>query len=85
MRSLYTVLLTACFLTTGCCIFKNGAAYEREFLFDGKSLAGWKASEEGANAFTVADGEIQIRGGRGHLYYVGPDGGAEFKNFELSA
>ena len=85
MRLTFSAFFATCFIATGCCIFKSGAEYEREFLFDGKSLAGWKASEEGANVFTVADGEIQIRGGRGHLYYVGPDGGAEFKNFELNA
>ena len=30
-------------------------------------------------------GQIACDGARGHLFYVGPDGGADFKNFELSA
>ncbi|HVJ09658.1 MAG TPA: DUF1080 domain-containing protein [Acidisarcina sp.] len=52
-------------------------------LFDGKSLAGWKANEH-ADTFTVADGRIVARGGRSHLFYVGPVSHADFKNFELS-
>jgi hypothetical protein len=51
-------------------------------LFDGRSLSGWKANEH-ADAFTVVDGCIQARGGRAHLFYVGPH--ADCKNFEFSA
>ena len=54
-------------------------------LFDGKSLAGWRSSEEGASAFSAADGELRVHGGRGHLFYVGEDGKAEFRNFEFEA
>lgn len=53
-------------------------------LFDGKSLAGWKAAETPAT-FAVADGAIVCQGTRGHLFYVGTDGDADFENFELSA
>ena len=58
---------------------------ETAVIFDGQSLAGWKASEEGAAAFSAADGELRVHGGRGHLFYVGPDGQASFRNFEFSA
>ena len=51
-------------------------------LFDGKSLSGWKASER-AGAFSAADGQIVVHGGRSHLFYTGPVQGADFKNFEL--
>lgn len=55
-------------------------------IFDGKTLAGWQSSEEGADAFSAADGELRVKGGRGHLFYVGlADGKAEFRNFEFSA
>lgn len=66
-----------------------------KLLFDGKSLSGWKASEN-PDSFNVKDGMI-VAQGRGavieaqaphpksHLFYVGPDGAASFKDFELQA
>ncbi len=54
-------------------------------LFDGVSLAGWKASEHPAS-FSVRDGMIVAHGERAHLFYVGrgPDAPV-FTNFELKA
>jgi hypothetical protein len=61
-------------------------------LFNGKDLTGWKSNvatddknESGASVFTVENGEIKVSGGRAHLFYVGPDGKASFKNFEVKA
>ena len=51
-------------------------------LFDGKSLSGWKASEN-AGTWTVRNGCLVARGPRSHLFYAGPLGGGAFKNFEL--
>ena len=51
-------------------------------LFDGKSLAGWKANEK-PETFSVKDGEIVVRGDRAHLFYMGEVNGHDFKNFEL--
>jgi hypothetical protein len=51
-------------------------------LFDGKSLNGWKASEN-PGSFKVVNGTIYCDGPRAHLFYTGP--GAEFKNFEFEA
>lgn len=51
-------------------------------LFDGKTLHGWKASENPGSP-RVADGAIVSEGKRAHLFYVGEDGRAEFENFEL--
>ena len=51
-------------------------------LFDGKSLEGWKASEN-EKSFSVVDGKIQAFGPRSHLFYVGPANNHDFKNFEL--
>ena len=51
-------------------------------LFDGKSLAGWKASENPAT-FRVENGEIIVNGPRAHLFYDGPVLNHEFKDFEL--
>ncbi len=57
-----------------------------ETLFDGKSLAGWKASEN-TGSWKVIDGEIVCHGPRSHLFYVGADaaGAPEFKNFHFKA
>lgn len=53
-------------------------------LFDGQSLRGWRASESPAS-FKVVDGTIVANGPRAHLFYVGADGRADFKNFEFAA
>ncbi|MFM8733622.1 MAG: DUF1080 domain-containing protein [Pirellulales bacterium] len=57
-----------------------------EELFDGTSLAGWKASEN-AGSWSVKDGAIVCHGPRSHLFYVGPDAAAPavFRNFHLRA
>jgi hypothetical protein len=63
-----------------------GFAADAVTLFDGKSLAGWKPSKNSPEGtYKVTDGVLQIRGGQGHLYYVGTDGKASFKNFEFTA
>ncbi|HZH63265.1 MAG TPA: DUF1080 domain-containing protein [Flavisolibacter sp.] len=51
-------------------------------LFDGKSLNGWKASEN-PSTFTVENGTIVVHGPRAHLFYEGPVMNHQFKNFEL--
>ncbi len=51
-------------------------------LFDGKSLDGWKASEN-PSTFSVQDGSIVVFGDRAHLFYMGPVRNHNFKNFEF--
>ena len=58
-------------------------AQEWQSLFDGKSLSGWRSSEA-PGSFKVIDGQILCDGPRSHLFYVGLDGKADFKNFELA-
>ena len=53
-------------------------------LFDGQSLAGWKAGGN-PGGFKVVDGSITFDGQRSHLFYDGKICGADFKNFELKA
>jgi hypothetical protein len=64
------------------------AAEEAGFvsLFDGKSLAGWKANEN-PGSWQVVNGEIICHGPRSHLFYVGPDAAkpAEFNDFHFKA
>jgi hypothetical protein len=57
-----------------------------EPLFDGRTLAGWQASEN-AGSWSVADGQIICHGPRSHLFYVGadPDKPAVFKDFHFRA
>ena len=53
-------------------------------LFDGKTLDGWKASEN-KDTFTVQDGTIRVKGPRSHLFYVGPVHDHNFTNFHWKA
>ncbi|OHE78839.1 MAG: glycosyl hydrolase [Verrucomicrobia bacterium RIFCSPLOWO2_12_FULL_64_8] len=53
-------------------------------LFDGKTLDGWRASEN-QGTFTVAGGELIAHGKRSHLFYEGPVAGHRFTNFEFRA
>ena len=53
-------------------------------LFDGKSLDGWKASDE-PGTFTVQNGEIIIHGPRSHLFYIGDVHHHDWTNFEAKA
>jgi hypothetical protein len=57
-----------------------------ESLFDGKTLAGWKASEN-VDSWKVVDGKLVCHGPRSHLFYVGadPENPPEYKNFHLVA
>jgi hypothetical protein len=51
-------------------------------LFDGETLAGWKAVGN-SGTFSVRDGMIVADGPRSHLFYTGPVEGHDFVNFEL--
>ena len=51
-------------------------------LFDGETFEGWKANENAAS-FSIVDGVIKVDGPRSHLFYVGPVGNHNFKNFEF--
>ena len=53
-------------------------------IFDGKTLDGWKVGGEAAN-IKVVDGAIVANGNCTHAFYVGKDGKAKFKDFELRA
>ncbi|MBN2292295.1 MAG: DUF1080 domain-containing protein [Pirellulales bacterium] len=68
------------------CGVENEATQANNFieLFDGRSLNGWKASEN-AQAWRVENGCLVADGKRSHLFYVGPVGNHNFKNFELEA
>jgi hypothetical protein len=81
-KKLVFVLLFAGLLFMGCQTGPQAGQWQS--LFDGKTLTGWKASEN-KDTFTVKDGMIVAHGPRSHLFYVGPAGNATFKNFEFKA
>src|SRR5687768_610981 len=82
MRYLTTVSVAALVTIAGATLPAQDAGWVS--LFDGKTLDGWKVGENAAS-FSVADGAIVINGPRAHLYYVGPVGNHDFKNFEFKA
>ena len=66
-----------------CLLFVTTATAEEDGwkkLFDGKTLDGWKASEN-KTSWSVKDGALVCDGDRSHLFYVGDD--KPFTNFEL--
>lgn len=86
----HLALLVASIAIAGCTAKQQAGTVPKETsdgwtqLFDGKSLSGWKASEN-ASSVRVENGTIVVQGKRSHLYYLGKDGNAEFKNFEFKA
>ena len=82
-------ILAAVVLVTGLAGFTAMARADEasfESLFDGQTLAGWKANEN-VESWQVVDGAIVCHGPRSHLFYVGPDAAmpADFTNFHLKA
>lgn len=84
MRTIASVCLLLTLAT--CTLAADQPDAEQGFvsLFDGKTLNGWKV---GANAdtFQVRDGMIVVNGPVAHLFYDGPVGNHDFKNFQFKA
>ncbi|NLX56321.1 MAG: DUF1080 domain-containing protein [Planctomycetaceae bacterium] len=53
-------------------------------LFDGRTLEGWRAAEH-PDTWRVEQGLLVAAGPRSHLFYAGPVGDGDFRNFELEA
>jgi hypothetical protein len=79
-RCLPATGLLFCFLAAPCFADDDGWIC----LFDGKSLAGWKASEN-TDSCKVEDGNIVVNGPRSHLFYSGDVENHDFKNFHFKA
>ena len=84
MKTLLSILLVVILHTTLSAQKKESNADGWITLFDGQTLAGWKASEH-PGTFTVLDGMIVAYGDRAHLFYTGPIMDHTFKNFEFKA
>ena len=74
-----TLLLTALLSFTSA-TFAADKDGEWTNMFDGKSLDGWKASEN-KDSWKVVDGNLVCHGPRSHLFYVAEKDA--FKNFEF--
>jgi opacity protein-like surface antigen len=76
-------------LATVLCTAAASAADGWTSIFNGKDLSGWKSNaateNQPAGVFSAKNGELIVSGGRAHLFYVGADGDANFKNFEFKA
>ena len=82
MKQCLLVMLAVC-----ACSFVAAAATAQESadanwtkMFDGKTMKGWKASEN-KDAWKVVDGNLVCHGKRSHLFFMGAD--KPFKNFEF--
>jgi hypothetical protein len=73
-------------LATGCSGVQGIAQSDDGWisLFDGRTLDGWRASENPAT-FRVENGVIVVHGPRAHLFYDGPVANHNFRNFEWKA
>lgn len=87
MKNALYSMIAASLVSAACCADVGWVS-----MFNGKNLDGWKSnaatgqkSAGGSEVFSVKDGELVVSGGRAHLFYVGADGNASFKNFEFKA
>lgn len=78
MKPIVCLLMAALFLS--CSPSRTSKGWIN--LFDGKTLNGWRASEN-PSTFRVEDGAIVVHGPRAHLFYEGAVQQANFKNFEF--
>lgn len=85
MRSVFqTILMSSLFLVL---VLRNTNCLAQDgwkSLFDGKSLQGWKISDN-PGSVTVEDGKIVVHGTRAHAFYVGDIGNHDFRDFEFIA
>jgi hypothetical protein len=85
VRRIFLAVLIACLAS-----LTNQLAFGRDSddgwisLFDGRTLSGWKASEN-KGTFSVREGMVVAQGPRSHLYYVGSVENANFRDFEFKA
>jgi hypothetical protein len=87
LRKILPIILITCLSS-----FTSQSAFAQDSkdgwisLFDGKTLNGWKASEN-KETFSVRprEGIIVVKGKRSHLYYDGDVENANFTDFEFKA
>ncbi len=85
MRNLFYKKIVAAILLPGLLITASVCAQEANWvsIFDG-TLNGWKVGDN-AGSFKADSGMIIVNGNVAHLFYDGPVGNHDFKNFEFKA
>lgn len=85
IRTLLSLAVVSLFAVSPLFVMTAVAADEDGWttMFDGKTLDGWKVTEENPGSFKVEDGAIVAHGERAHLFYVGD--GKPYENFEFKA
>ena len=78
MKTLLLLFFSLLFINFG-----NTQQSSFQSLFNGWDLSEWKVTTENPDSFSVEDGILVVKGGRAHLFYNGPIGNHDFKNFEL--
>ena len=92
VRFAFTMKHTFFAMAAALALITPGFAGDWVSMFNGKDLSGWQSNvatedqpEQKADVFTVKDGVLVVHGGRAHLFYIGTDGKANFKDFEFKA
>ena len=84
----YLGLFLVALLFVGC-TKNNSTAQKKEkgwvSIFNGKNFDGWKLTTDSPSTFSVEDGTIKVAGDRAHMFYEGPVGDHDFKNFAFKA
>ena len=78
----YGILFTVFTFVSSTFVSADDAADGWKTIYDGKSFAGWKKTEN-MDSWKIVDGNLQCSGERSHLFYVGED--KPFTNFEFEA
>jgi hypothetical protein len=81
-NSIYSLAICICLVF--CIAADNHPPADWISLFDGKTLNSWKVGDNAAT-FTIENGAIAANGNVAHLFYDGPVGNHNFKNFEFKA
>ncbi|MEX0647197.1 MAG: DUF1080 domain-containing protein [Balneolaceae bacterium] len=86
IQKLLSLGLLLIFVAAACTSSENPQVQDNEWIsiWDGETFDGWNASEN-PGSFSIEDGKIVIDGPRGHLFYEGPVGDADFEDFEFRA
>jgi hypothetical protein len=79
-NAICSIVLALGFAGTGVLASENNEGWVS--IFNHKNLDGWRASEN-PESFRVENGVLIADGPRAHLFYEGPVGNADLKNFEL--
>ena len=72
-------------IVVGFCLPVEGRAQDDWIkMFNGEDLNGWRVNEN-PESVRVEENCIVVQGERAHVFYVGENGDASFKNFEFKA